>query len=242
MHHPEGITQVPRFEQQLQPTPMRGQLDSGKPSASTDAVAPSALKEQKEAAKTTGKKKTTQAAQNKTNDSKALASQKPTKKKAAGKKKKNQKEAPTQKENKKKKNNNKGKNKNEKKKKKVNSEEDDEEQGRSRRNNEENTVESDDDSDENSDDGLPEDEDVCFEAEEHPGTEVFLKAVRKSLKKLGPIAYSPKVYRAIKKQLHDRRFFVCDDDDNPYLWREVTKSELIDFVWKSYEEEKSNYI
>jgi hypothetical protein len=96
-------------------------------------------------------------------------------------------------------------------------------------------------SSEESDDGIPDEHDICFEAEEHPGTEQFLKVVRKSLEKFGPVAYSPKVYRGIKKQLSGRRFFVCDDDDNPFDWREVTKSELIDFVWKYYEEEKENY-
>ena len=43
---------------------------------------------------------------------------------------------------------------------------------------------------------------------------------------------------SIKKQLPDSKFFICDDDDNPYDWREVTKSELIDLVWKYYEQEK----
>jgi hypothetical protein len=87
-------------------------------------------------------------------------------------------------------------------------------------------------------DASPLDRDVCFEAEDHPGTKSFLVAVRKTLKALGPSAYSPKVYRHIKRQLPDRRFFVCDDDDKPFDWREATKSELIDLFWKSYEEMK----
>jgi hypothetical protein len=86
---------------------------------------------------------------------------------------------------------------------------------------------------------LPNDEDVCFEADEQPGTAAFLEAVRNSLKNSGPLAYSPKVYRQIKRQLPNRRFFVCDDEDKPYEWREVTKSELIDLFWKYYEQVKS---
>jgi hypothetical protein len=89
------------------------------------------------------------------------------------------------------------------------------------------------------DDGVPTEEDICFEAEEHPGTDAFFNAVRKTLNDIGPSAYSPKVYRQIKRQLPGRRFFVCDDDNKPYDWREVSKSELIDLVWKYYEDVKS---
>jgi hypothetical protein len=85
----------------------------------------------------------------------------------------------------------------------------------------------------------PQNEDICFEAEDHPGTKEFLNATRSTLKQFGPSAYSPKIYKHIKRQLPDRRFFVCDDDDKPFEWREVTKSELIDLVWKYYEEVKS---
>jgi hypothetical protein len=85
----------------------------------------------------------------------------------------------------------------------------------------------------------PQSIDVCFEAEDHAGTKEFLNVTRNALKKFGPSAYSPKIYRHIKRQLRDRRFFICDDDDKPFEWREVTKSELIDLIWKYYEEVKS---
>jgi hypothetical protein len=88
------------------------------------------------------------------------------------------------------------------------------------------------------DDMIPDEEDVCFEAEGHPGTEAFDEAIQNSLENFGPVAYSPKVYRRIKKQLPGRRFFICDDENNPSTWREVDKSELIDLVWTYYEEEK----
>lgn len=91
------------------------------------------------------------------------------------------------------------------------------------------------------DDDIPDEWDVCFGAEEHPGTDTFLKVLRDSLEQFGPVAYTPKVYRRIKKQVPSSRFFVCDDDDNPYDWREVTKSELVDLVWKYYEEEKEHF-
>ena len=94
-----------------------------------------------------------------------------------------------------------------------------------------------DDSDESK--ALPDDDDVCFDADDHPGTQAFLAAVKKSLKKHRDEEFSPKVYRAIKKQLPNRRFFICDDEDHPDLWREVNKSELINLFWKFFDEEKA---
>jgi hypothetical protein len=91
-----------------------------------------------------------------------------------------------------------------------------------------------------SEEPLPEDDDVCFDADDHPGTVAFLKAVRKSLKKFADEDYSPSIYRAIKKQLPDRKFFICDDEDEPNKWRETSKSELIDLFWKCYDEEKES--
>ncbi|KAG7346921.1 hypothetical protein IV203_005990 [Nitzschia inconspicua] len=86
---------------------------------------------------------------------------------------------------------------------------------------------------------MPMDDDVCFEAEDHPGTEAFLLAIENTLTTKGPAVYAPIIYRHIKRQLLGRRFFVCDDDDKPFEWREATKSELIDLFWKYYEEQKS---
>lgn len=94
-----------------------------------------------------------------------------------------------------------------------------------------------DSSDEETD--IPCEEDVCFEYEGHPGTDAFMDAIRKTLYNIGPAAYSPRVYRQIKRQLPGRRFFVCEDDSKPDDWREVKKSELIDLVWKYYEDGKS---
>jgi hypothetical protein len=89
-----------------------------------------------------------------------------------------------------------------------------------------------------SEDPIPEVDDVCFDADDHPGTVAFLKAVKKSLKKFADEDYSPSIYRAIKKQLPDRKFFICDDEDEPNKWRETSKSELIDLFWKYCDKEK----
>jgi hypothetical protein len=95
----------------------------------------------------------------------------------------------------------------------------------------------------------PRETDVCFDADEHPGTEAFLDAVRQTIAALGPVPYSPAVYKSIKRQVPGRRFFVCDDYDDKeesdtfsnekeYEWRQVEKRELVDLFWKYYEEEK----
>lgn len=83
-----------------------------------------------------------------------------------------------------------------------------------------------------SDEGVR-DNDVCFEADGHPGTDAFLAAVRASVKKFGPSAYSPKIYRHIKKQLPGRRFYVCEDDSKLDEWSDVTnqKGKLIDLFY-----------
>jgi hypothetical protein len=99
---------------------------------------------------------------------------------------------------------------------------------------------------------VPGEIDVCFHADEHPGTEAFVAAVQQTLVNLGPVPYSPAVYRKIKRQLSDRRFYLCDQDsddkrgedddddaDKQYEWRPASKRELIDVFYKYYEEEKS---
>lgn len=98
----------------------------------------------------------------------------------------------------------------------------------------------------NSNDATPGEDDICFDAEEHPGTEAFVAAVQQTLVHLGPVPYSPAVYKSVKRQLSNRRFYVCDQDnddkkgkiDDHYEWREASKRELIDLFWKQYEVEK----
>jgi len=86
----------------------------------------------------------------------------------------------------------------------------------------------------------PGEADVCFDAEDHPGTDDFLMVLRIVLKKFGPDEYSPVVFRRVKKYLTGRKFFVRDDD-GPKEWRQTTKSELIDIVWKHYDEAKKEF-
>ena len=76
--------------------------------------------------------------------------------------------------------------------------------------------------------------DVCFDADDHPGTQDFLKAVINGVKKHGEQKYGPQVYRTIKKQLPNRRFWVCETEDGPDEWRELKKKELIEFVGQTY--------
>jgi len=82
----------------------------------------------------------------------------------------------------------------------------------------------------------PTDKDICFDADEHPGTKAMHAAVQKTLKKYPNTEYSPEQYRHIKKQLAGRRFFVCDDEDYPDVWREVPKAELVELLRKEFED------
>jgi hypothetical protein len=84
----------------------------------------------------------------------------------------------------------------------------------------------------------PRDMDICFDADEHPGTQALIKALKSSLRKFRDTEYGPPVYRFIKKQVPDRRFFVCDDEDAPDVWREVTKKELIELVGVQFDAAK----
>jgi hypothetical protein len=87
----------------------------------------------------------------------------------------------------------------------------------------------------------PTDMDVCFDAGEHPGTKAFNKALKSSLRKFSDNEYGPPAYRFIKKQLPDRRFFHCDDEDAPDVWREVTKKELIELVAAQFDAAKAAF-
>lgn len=82
----------------------------------------------------------------------------------------------------------------------------------------------------------PTDNDVCFDADQHPGTKAMHKAVTKTVKKYPTEEYSPEQYRHIKKQLPGRKFFVCDDENQPDVWREVQKDELAELLRKEYED------
>ena len=93
---------------------------------------------------------------------------------------------------------------------------------------------------EDDDDG-PTDNDVCFDAEEHPGTVAFEEALDKVVAENPKKKYGPPIYRAVKKQLPGRRFYVCDDEEHPDEWREIDKQELIDEIGKAFNEGKKEY-
>lgn len=104
--------------------------------------------------------------------------------------------------------------------------------------------------DEADDKTTPRKHDVCFDSEDHKGTKAFVKAIQQTLEELGPVPYSPAVYKNIKRQLPDRRFYLCDQElgdakakaMKKYEWREASKREIIDIFWKYYEEEKSKVV
>jgi len=83
-------------------------------------------------------------------------------------------------------------------------------------------------------------QDVCFDAVKHPGTAAMEKAVRKSVKEFPKTQYCPKVYRHMKRQLPGRRFFVCDDENKPNVWREVPKAELVELFRREFEAAQSS--
>ena len=82
----------------------------------------------------------------------------------------------------------------------------------------------------------PMDEDICFDADDHPGTMDLHDAMRFTMGEFPDSEYGPPIYRHIKKQLPNRKFFVVDDADQPDVWREVGKKELIDLFRKEYED------
>ena len=100
-----------------------------------------------------------------------------------------------------------------------------------------NSVDDDDDDDEEG----PNDDDVCFDAEEHPGTVAFEAALDKVVEEYPRKKYGPPIYRAVKKQLPNRRFFVCDDEEHPDEWRQINKQELIDEIGRAFTEAKREY-
>jgi hypothetical protein len=88
--------------------------------------------------------------------------------------------------------------------------------------------------DDDDDDDGPDDEDVCFDAEEHPGTVVFETVLDQVVADNLNKKYGPPIYRAVKKQLPSRRFFVCDNEEQPDEWRQIDKQELIDEIGRAF--------
>jgi hypothetical protein len=53
--------------------------------------------------------------------------------------------------------------------------------------------------------------DVCFGLDYHPGTNDWVEIVRGCMEEYGEKEYSPSVYKAIKRQLNGRFFYVRDE-------------------------------
>jgi hypothetical protein len=83
---------------------------------------------------------------------------------------------------------------------------------------------------------------VYFDSEDQPGTKVFNKALRKTVKKYLDKDFSPDVYRYLKKQLPGKTFMIYDyhdeDENVEGEWREMQKKELIKRFKKEFKKEK----
>jgi hypothetical protein len=87
----------------------------------------------------------------------------------------------------------------------------------------------------------PTDNDICFDADDHPGTIAMHASMHITIQKYPDQDYDPAIYRHIKKQLPGRQFFVCDDEHHPDVWREVPKQELVELFRKEFDDVKSKY-
>jgi hypothetical protein len=79
----------------------------------------------------------------------------------------------------------------------------------------------------------PRDEDVCFGLADHPGTKSFQNAVIQCLADFETTPWSPPVYKAIRAQLKDARFFIRTGMDSP--WKEATAQQRLERVRKQFE-------
>jgi hypothetical protein len=83
--------------------------------------------------------------------------------------------------------------------------------------------------------------DVCFDADEHPGTISMQAAVDSTVLEHHARNYCPEIYREIKKQLPGKRFFVCDNENFPDEWRQVPKTELVELMRKEYDDTREKF-
>ena len=82
----------------------------------------------------------------------------------------------------------------------------------------------------------PTDYDICFDADDHPGTQ-DLHQIMIGIQQNNPdCTYGPTIYRIIKKQLPDRKYYVVDDPNHPDIWREAANKELIDLFRKEWDD------
>lgn len=79
----------------------------------------------------------------------------------------------------------------------------------------------------------PRDEDVCFGLADHPGTKSFHNAVIQCLADFEMTPWSPPVYKAIRAQLKDARWFIRTAVDSP--WKEATAQQRLERVRQQFE-------
>jgi hypothetical protein len=79
----------------------------------------------------------------------------------------------------------------------------------------------------------PLDEDVCFGLADHPGTKSLHNAVVQCLAEFDTTPWSPPVYKAIRAQLKDARFFIRTAVDSP--WKEATATQRLERVRQQFE-------
>ncbi len=87
----------------------------------------------------------------------------------------------------------------------------------------------------NSEYGGPSTTDICFFKPKHPGNAILVRIIRQILQKNPETTWSPPIYRAIKKSLDGRRFFVSVGER---AWCEATQVERRENVEKYFEMER----
>eukprot|EP00934_Nitzschia_sp_Nitz4_P000965 Nitzschia sp. Nitz4//scaffold168_size48592//36448//40479//NITZ4_007055-RA/size48592-augustus-gene-0.20-mRNA-1//1//CDS//3329538336//965//frame0 len=82
----------------------------------------------------------------------------------------------------------------------------------------------------------PRDMDICYGSDGHPGTVALAEASIAAMEKFGTNEWSPAIYKAIRSDLHGRRFFLRPGRDEP--WREATSDERVTLTQKFFEEKR----
>jgi len=86
---------------------------------------------------------------------------------------------------------------------------------------------------------VPTDKDVCFGAEDHPGTKDWHKVIKNSMADLVDSEFCLEVYRHIKKKLGGRRFLIKNETDGD--WKEASKTDLVSNFRIAFEKEQKRF-
>jgi hypothetical protein len=82
----------------------------------------------------------------------------------------------------------------------------------------------------------PQEYDICFGSERHPGTISFHLAILQCSEEFSHTKWSPPVYKAIRRLLEGRNFFVRSDS-KPF-WREANQDERICLFQEAFEKDR----